>query len=191
MPLDPGDWAYHLVLTIDNTKIGSALTDFPVPIKLSGSCGLSSFDATHIFDELGANSKKIAVTDDAYNECYVEIEKWDEVAEEAYLHVKVGTIASGADTTLYLFYDSTNADNDDFVGILQSVPAKAVWDDDFAAVWHLVGDPSTAANIKDSTGVNDAIASNLENDDEVDGLFGGALDFDDEWLRFATMLLFS
>jgi len=186
MALDPGDWAYHLVLTIDNTKIGSALSNFPVPIKLSGSCGQSSFDATAVFDELGANSKKIAVTTDDYNECYVEIEKWDDTAEEAYLHVKVGTIVSGADTVLYLFYDSSNADNDDFVGTLQSVPAMAVWDSDFAAVWHLVGDPSTAANIKDSTGVNDGVTTLLEADDEVDGLFGGGLDFDDEDLRFGN-----
>lgn len=188
MALNPNNWAHCITLIIDHEKIGSALSDFPLAIELSSSCGKSNADITAIFYEIGSSSKKIAITDSSYNQQYVEIQDWNAITKIAHLHTKVSSISSSADTILYLFYDSTQDDNTAYVGDTGDAVAQAVWDVDFAGVWHLVGNPSTASNIKDSTSnINHGTASNLEADDEIaGGLFGGELDFDNEWMLFGN-----
>ena len=98
--------------TIDSSKIDTAdLTDFPVMVHLSTASGIGDADVSAVFDELSsdANRKKIAVTtSDGTTQCYVEIEKWDDANEQAWLHVKVPTVAYDADTILYLYYDPRN-----------------------------------------------------------------------------------
>jgi len=146
-------WAWRVKLTIDHADITSALANFPVLIYLSPSSGRNSADMSCVFDELGsdANRKKIAVTtSDGTTECYVEIEKWDDANEHAWLWVKVPNIASGADTDLYLYYDSTHADNTAHVGDPNSTPAENVWDANFKFVSHMRDDPDTS-HVRDST----------------------------------------
>jgi len=148
-------WAaeQRIELVIDNTKIDGALTNFPVMVKLSSSSGIDSSDISQVFDELAsdANRLKIAVTeDDEVTECKVEIEHWDDASELAILHVKVPAVASGADTTLYLYYDSAHADNTTNVGDIGDAPAQAVWDSDFDRVLHMY-DGTTLKNSADGT----------------------------------------
>ena len=99
---DVSIWANRLKLTIDSSKIDTAdLTDFPVMVHLSAASGIGDADVSAVFDELAsdANRKKIAVTtSDGTTQCYVEIEKWDDANEVAWLHVKVPTVAYDADT---------------------------------------------------------------------------------------------
>ena len=109
-----GTWAKRIAITIDHTKVDADLVDFPVCIHLAAAAGISSDDVSAVFDELtlDANRKKIAVTtSNGTSECYVEIEKWDTANEQAFLHVKVPSVSSSADTTLYIYYDSTQSDN--------------------------------------------------------------------------------
>lgn len=133
-------WYKRVKLTIDHNDIDSALSDFPILIHLGTSVGRNSDDVSCVFDELLSddNRKKIAVTlGDGTTECYVEIEKWDDASEEAWLWVKVPDISADVDTELYLYYSRTHADNDAYVGDPGSTPAKNVWDSHFKGVWHL------------------------------------------------------
>jgi len=134
-----------------------------------------------VFDELGsdANRKKIAVTtDDGETECYVEIEKWDDANEKAWLWVKVPSIAADVDTDLYLYYDSTHADNTDYVGDTNDEVAENVWDANFKAVYHMA-DGVDNAHIYDSTGNdNDGTKLAANQPIEVTGQVGDAQDFD-------------
>ena len=144
-------WDHRVKLSIDHDDITGALEDFPVLLHLSTSSGISGDDLSFIFDEVGANSLKIAVTeDDGETECYVEVEKWDNGNEEAWLWIKVPAVASGADTDIYLYFDNVHADNNAHVGITNSVPAENVWDASFKAVYHMRDDPDNTA-IRDST----------------------------------------
>lgn len=182
MALDPNDWAYCFDYTIDHDLIDSTLSGFPVPIKLSGSCGIGSFDATHIFDVLGANSKKIAITDSSYNQLYVEIDLWDDAGEEAYLHAKHSSVSNSADTVLKIFYDSTKDDNTTYVGDTGDEAAEEnVWDSAFKGVWHKSQDPSGGAGcMLDSTSNdNDGTPSGCTDaGDLVTGKFGKAIEYD-------------
>ena len=104
----------RIKMTIDSAgaKVDSDLTDFPIMVYLSASSGIGNDDVSAVFDELtsDANRKKIAVTkSDGITELYVEIEKWDDANEQAWLSVKVAganSISSSADTILYLYYDA-------------------------------------------------------------------------------------
>ena len=115
----PG-WAYRVKITLDATQIDSDLVWFPVLVHLSASCGQSSQDLTHIFDELGTESLKLAITKyDGLTELYVEVEKWDAANEEAWLWVSRDGwwIDSKWDTEFYLYYDKDHSDNSTYVGI--------------------------------------------------------------------------
>jgi len=152
---DPGwlsGWDKRVKLTIDHTDIEAALSDFPILVYLSTSSGRGTDDVSFVFDELTSddNRKKIAVTkSDGTTELYVEIEKWDDANEHAWLWVKVPDIASGADTDLYLYYDKDHADNDSYVGDTNSTPAENVWDANYQMVQHMKD--TTTSTITDST----------------------------------------
>lgn len=130
-------WDKRMKLTIDKNDINSDLTDFPALIHLSNSSGRGNDDVTAVFDEIGANSKKIAVTaSDKITQLYVEIEKWDSVGEEAWLWVRVPDISSSVDADLYLYYDNNQADNTTYIGDKQSSAGQNVWGSSFGGVQH-------------------------------------------------------
>jgi hypothetical protein len=170
---------YYSII-IDSDKIDENLTDFPVMINLSGSSGIGSFDATQIFDDLGANSKKIKVKNSSGIELYCEIEMWDDTAEKAVLHVKVDSISSSADTELTLECDSTWSDNATYIGETGDSAAESVWDSDFVAVYHMNQDPSDGgACLLDSTGNgNNGTPQNMSIKSAYDVDYGKAISFD-------------
>ena len=156
--LDPhwlNGWAKRIQITIDASDVGEPLVNFPICVYLSASSGRFNDDVTTVFDELqsDANRKKIAVTTaDGVSECYVEIERWNTSAEQAWLWVNVPSISNTTDTDLYLYYDSSQPDNTSYVGDKGSLAAQSVWDPSFKGVWHLNEDPSGAApQMADST----------------------------------------
>jgi hypothetical protein len=59
MSLSGWDNTKKLKLTIDNTKIDSTLTDFPILVSLSSSCGIGGYDARCVFDELYAHPYEV------------------------------------------------------------------------------------------------------------------------------------
>jgi hypothetical protein len=153
-PFGVADYSNFLKIEIPTTYIDSTLTDFPVLIHLSSSSGINSDDVTAIFDELGEESKKIKVVlPDETTECYVEVEDWDGIGEEASLWVKVPSLSSVASTVLYLYYDSSAYDNNMYVGDPNSTAAQGVWDDDFVGVYHFtsINTPDSTLNNNDGT----------------------------------------
>lgn len=143
-------------ITIDSSKIGSSLTDFPVFIAINSTSGTGNQDLTDLFDDLGSDSnrKKIAVTtDDGTTQCYVEIESYDFTAETMCIHTKVPSILSSVDTVLYLYWDATASDNTTYVGDTGDAVAQNVWDSNFKRVYHLADAQynGTANEVIDST----------------------------------------
>jgi len=190
------DWAKRIELTIDNTNVDSDLADFPVLIYISAASGIGAVDASAVFDELisDANRKKIAVTtSDGTTQCYVEIERWDDANEKAWLWVKVPSVAAASSTALHLYYDSTKADNTSYVGDTTDAVTHNVWDSNFVGVWHMAQDPNGdgADAIKDSTSnQNDGTPyGTMTTADLVDGKIGKAIDFDgvNDYLAFSTI----
>ncbi|MGA2669954.1 MAG: DUF2341 domain-containing protein [Dehalococcoidia bacterium] len=134
------DWGKRVKLTTDHTDITLALSDFPILLHVSASCGRNNDDVSCVFDELqsDANRFKIAVTtSDGTTQCYVEIEKWDDANEQAWLWVKAPSLSSTVDDDFYLYYGSSHADNTTYVGDIGSTAAQTVWDSNFKLVNHM------------------------------------------------------
>lgn len=164
-------------ITIDKDQIDDGLIDFPVGILLNNT------NTPRIFTEFSSDSdrKKIAVTDVDDNQLYVEIEHWDHSSTRSTIWVKVPTVASGTNTVLYLYYDSTRDDNTTYVGDTGDTPAQNVWDSYFELVYHLAQDPSIggATDMKDST--SNAIHGrpyNFESEDLGNSPIGKRIDLD-------------
>ena len=159
-----GNWSKRIKLTIDSGDVDAALSDFPVLVYISASSGITSADVSAVFDELllDANRKKIAITtSDGQTQCYVEIEKWDDANEQAWLWVKIPSVASGADTELYLYYDINQPGNDTYVGDTNSTPAENVWANGYF-ITHFKDDPDNT-HIRDSSSYSsdgDKVAAN-------------------------------
>jgi len=175
------DWENRVKITIDHTKIDGNLTHFPLLVHLSSACGMNNQDLTQIFTEIGGSYKKIAVTrDDGETQLFVEVEKWDNTAQDASLWVsKDGwSISNSEDSVLYLYYDSTQADNTGYVGEPGSIPAQNVWDSNFVLVDHMQDDPDTS-HTRDSTSYsNDGTKKGSNEPVETIGKNGDAQDFD-------------
>ncbi len=175
-----GAYDQRVKLTIASTNIDSALTGFPILVYLSASSGTGTADVSFIFDELtlDANRKKIAVTtSDKTTEVFVEIERWDDGNEVAWLWVNAGVVASDASTVLYLYFDKDVANNTDFVGDPGDAVVYNVWDGNFVSVYHYNEVPGVVNPI-DSTGNNGGHQSNMDASNHVDDLVGKAYDFD-------------
>jgi len=152
-----GDWAKRRKIIIDHTNVDSDLLHFPVAVPISASAGQGSQNITDIFTEIGANYKKIAITlDDGTTEIFAQVESWDSVAEVALLWVSRSdfTVTSTATTDLYIYFDSTKADNsyyigktteeyditslvtgDDFTGTDGAVPDQTLWREPNEDLW--------------------------------------------------------
>jgi len=150
-----GTWAKRIKITIDHNDIDSALTHFPVLIYLSTSSGTGDTDVSCVFDELTSddNRKKIAVTkSDGTTQLYVEIEKWDDGNEKAWLWVSKSdwSVSDSADTVIYLYYDSSQDANTTYVGDTNDEVAENVWDSNFVGVYHMA-DGADTSHVYDST----------------------------------------
>lgn len=84
-------------------------------------------------------------------ECKVEIDRWDQVNQQAQLWVKVPYISKDTNTIINLSYDPTNNDNSINVGYTGDTPAQNVWTD-YDGVYHLSADAGDSTiNVLDGT----------------------------------------
>jgi len=176
--LDPflDGWDLRIQFDVPPTNIDASLDWFPLTLHIGTSTGITAADVTAIFDEVGANSKKIAITEaDEQTQIYVEIEEWDSGGEQAWLHSSAAssTISHTATTTFYLYYDNDHADNTTYVAT--SSNRTEVWDDNFMAVHHL---SEASGTFLDSTSNNvDSVELDITTYN-VEGRVGGAPDFE-------------
>jgi len=174
-------WDNRMRFDVDADQVDANLTWFPTLVKLSSSCSIGNDDVTAIFDELGANHLKLAITEsDGTTEMYVEVEKWDNGAEEAWLWTSSNTttISSSTDTTFYLYYDNDHADNVAHVGVPNDAVAENVWDANFMLVDHMQDDPNNAATRDSTSNNNDGTKTGANEPIEATGKVGDAQDFD-------------
>jgi intein/homing endonuclease len=130
-------YSHRRKITIDNTKVDSTLTDFPVLVKLTSAN----------FDFSQANSDGFDVrfcSNDGETLLKYERERHDSANELAEYWVKVPSVSDSADTYIYLYYRTEDtADGAD---------PENVWDSNYKAVHHLKD--ATTSTVLDSTSNN-------------------------------------
>ena len=153
------NWQYRKEITVNHSKVAEDLLNFPILISLEYDSNLS-FNAQTYGDD-------IAFTDINGVQLSHEIELFNGSTGQLIAWVKVPSLSSSVDTTLYLYYGNPVASN-------QQNPS-GVWDSGFVMVQHL---NETSGSHLDSTGYsNDGICSGGVIQDAV-GVVDGADDFD-------------
>jgi len=168
-------WDYRVELETDYTKIDTTLANFPVAIRLSDSAGIASRDLSGIFDELGGDWQRIAVTTaDGVTQLYVDVEMWDVSGEVAVLWAAIPSALSSSAVKLFLYYDVNHVNNTSYVDISGQGVATNVWDADFKQVNHC---QAFGTSLDDATSnAEDFDAGSIQG--VVDGQLGKAYDLD-------------
>ncbi|MCK4776883.1 MAG: hypothetical protein KAS39_00805, partial [Actinomycetia bacterium] len=163
-------------LTIAASLVDAELENFPVAIALGGSVGITGTSTYNLVSALTfTGRKKIAVTlGDGVTQVPVEIDNFSESA--ALLHAKVPTVLAGTDTELFIYYDPAAPDNDFWIGDTGSDRGKAVWDSNYAAVYHMA--QAIAGTLSDATVNFDLANNNMEAGDLIDGQITGSKAYD-------------
>lgn len=174
-------WLFRKQITLKATQIEApgdgSLVDFPVLISVSDP-QIRNGAASDTGDDI------VFTSDDATTVLSSQVESFGRNGNDSLVAwVKVPTLASQADTTLYVYYGNANAP------VPTPAQTEAVWTADYLGVWHLQQDPSLGGtgNIQDATsGSRNGTAMQLDANDSVDAKIGRGLNFDGsaEYLNF-------
>jgi len=168
-------WANRIDFNIEADRVGSDQV-CPIRLRLGISSGIGTTDVSAIFDEVGANYKKIAITSsDGQNEFEVEVAMWDDSGEEAELYFR-GEADSSTDTTYYLYFDNSHVDNPNVkdVGSTETIYPTYI-DEKYLRVYHL---SEGSGNFFDSTIYRGDVGTYSVNIRQEDGRNGGySVDF--------------
>ncbi len=147
-------WAYKKAVTIDYTKVSSDQTNFPVLLYINGDADL--------YAHAQSAGQDLVFMDASGTRLTHEIEYYSRggSSDTAYVWVKVPTLSSTADTTLYMNYGNPTC--------ASQQNATGVWSNGYTAVYHLPNGTSLTAN--DSLGVNNGTVSGATaTPGEIDG----------------------
>ncbi|OGL47348.1 MAG: hypothetical protein A2W05_00950 [Candidatus Schekmanbacteria bacterium RBG_16_38_10] len=175
------DWLYRQkIISRQQVTLASSMrpntdqTNFPVLIKIE--------DQTNsIFDKALSNGDDIVFTlSDGLTQLNHEIESYNNLSgsRQMVAWVKIPTLSSSSDTTIYMYYGNQDA-------FAQQNPTS-VWDSNYKAVWHLKEDQAGTGNLglyQDSTinnnDGNDYVDDNVSGDtDDKNGQVNGGQEFD-------------
>jgi len=165
-------WLRGEKITIQSSKVGATLTDFPVMID-------SSNVDLEIFTLAKSDGGDIRITtnnsapDAGGIEVPVDIERFDTVNSVMIIWFKGSSISSTVDTDFWIWYDNSAATLPLATAIYGS---QNVWTG-YDAVYHMKEQPTS--NITDATGGTSLTpGGTMTTTDRVDGKVGFAIDFD-------------
>ena len=140
-------WQYRKLITIDRTRVAGTLTDFPMLVDVTDAdlAAKAQTDADDILFTAADGTTKLSH----------EIELYQSTTGHLLAWVKIPSLSSAADTTIYMYYGNTGAGNQQ--------DATGVWDANYRMVQHL---EETSGTVTDST-------ANANNGTAVNGVTQG------------------
>ncbi|MGI9600442.1 MAG: DUF2341 domain-containing protein [Acidimicrobiales bacterium] len=158
-------WTRRLPITVAAASVGDDLTDFPLLVSITEPDLATNAQAD------GSDIRFIAA--DGVTPLAHEIERWNPGTGELIAWVRTPTLSSTVDTTMFLYYGSSDAPDQQAV--------RSLWTSEVEAVWHLADDPAgTAPQVDDSSPANrDGLSGGaMSSTDLVPGLIGDGVDLD-------------
>ena len=145
-----GTWNYRQKITIDHTKVNTAtgtttpLTNFPVLVSITNSNLAYTGFGGNVASSSGADILFADAT--GANQIPYEREYYASSTGQLIAWVKITSLPSTVDTTIYMYYGNSTA------GLADQQQATSVWDSNYKGVWHLK-ETLTGANqiVYDST----------------------------------------
>ena len=163
-------WGYRAEITVAAAEVDADVSDFPVYVDLS------DLDAT-FFSTVTSDGGDIRVTTaDSVTELPREIVSINTGLQTGEIYFQADNLSSSSDTVFYIYYNNPLA-NDYAVG--DPYGRNAVWDNGYAAVYHMEEDPGGGApQYVDSTGSSAGTAVNMASGNQVAGIVGNAAEVD-------------
>ena len=161
-------WPFRKAITIEHTRIVEDLTDYPLL--------LVTVDAD-LAARAQANGQDILFADSSGNKLDHEIESFDGATGALTVWVRIPTLSSTEDTTIYMYYgNETAADQQNPMG---------VWDGNFVMIQHL---EETSGTHLDSTSFFNHATTVSVTGQGIPGKIGGAdvLDGVNDYFRVPT-----
>lgn len=157
-----GTFNYYKEILINHSMVYEDLTNFSV---------LINFTDSDLADHAQADGDDIIFrASDKTTQLDHEQEYWNKTTGDYVGWVRVPAVNSTVNTTIYMYYNNSDAVN--------SEDAAGVWDAHYKAVYHMSETPP--GTIYDSTSNdNDGTTSGMDSADQVTGEIDGALDFDE------------
>jgi len=131
------DWSYLRECSIDSSKIGATLGNFPVLVVVPTEVGV-----------LADGGDSLRFVDSDLNSLNYEIELWNS-SGDSFVWVNVTSVSSISDTVFYMFYNNTVASDDQ--------NPTGVWDVNYTMVLHMNG--TAYDDIIDSTSNKNNVVS--------------------------------
>ena len=151
------DWQYRKAITVNSSHVDANLTDFPLLIDVTD---------TELDSGVQPDGDDILFTsDDGTTKLAHEIESYS--AGDLVAWVRVPSLSSTTDTTVYIYYGNSGAANQE--------NAAGVWDGNYAMVQHL---EETSGTHNDSTSNSNNGTPNGGVTQGIAGKIGGADSFD-------------
>jgi len=172
-PAALSSFGYRKAITIDHAKVSGDLTNFPVLVSLPTDASLAAHAQGDGDDILFASSGTSWSSGTVNDKLASEIESYDSTTGALTAWVKVPSLSSSADTTIYLYYGNA--------GIASQQNKAAVWDNRTKMVQHMNQNPAGAApQMLDSTGYanNGTTSGTMTSGNSVSGQVNGATSFE-------------
>jgi hypothetical protein len=157
-------WLYRKTITVDHTKVGASLSNFPVLVSMTDA-GLAAHAQSSGNDILFTSS-------DGVTKLNHQIESYTSGTGVLVAWVDVPSVSNTVDTIIYLYYGNAAA--------ASQQNASGTWDANYKGVWHFSQSPTgSAGDILDSTSNanNGSSQGSMTSGNQVAGQFGGSLSF--------------
>ncbi|MGA7985693.1 MAG: DUF2341 domain-containing protein, partial [Burkholderiales bacterium] len=139
-------WQYRKAITIDHTKVGGTLGNFPVLVSVADA---------NLQANAQASGNDILFTDSSGTAKLAhEIELYSSASGQLIAWVNVPSLSASTDSVIYMYYGNASAAS-------QQNPS-GVWDANFSGVWHLKESGNGSANeyLDSTSNSNDARGGN-------------------------------
>jgi hypothetical protein len=170
------NWQYRKKLTIDYTKVGATLSNFPALVSLSSDSDLAAGARSDGYDILFTSADGTTKLDH-------EIESYTSGAGALVAWVRIPSLSNSADTEIYMYYGNAVASD------MQN--SAGVWDDNYIGVWHMEETSGTTAkdssiNSRNGTANNARVFTSA-----IAGQIGTGADFSqgDDWILGPSITL--
>ncbi len=122
-------WGFRKTITVDQTKVPSDLTDYPMLVSLTDA---------DLAAEARSDGRDIFFTEiDGITKLDHELERYQSGSGTIVAWVRIPSLTSSADKQIYMYYGNSGAS-------AQENPT-AVWDASYKSVYHMDQDPSSSA----------------------------------------------
>ncbi len=126
------NWSYRKAIVINHAKVAGDLVNFPMLVSLTD---------TNLGSHAQADGDDIVFIVSNGEKLKHEIESFATTTGALVAWVKMPTLSSTADQTIYMYYGNGGVGNQE--------ETSAVWDENYVGVWHMAD--ATGASSSDST----------------------------------------